>query len=96
MIDPMVPNRAGVPLADWVSVNRVPDTKNRAFLSAFWRGVRDAADGKHCNPYPDLRGGRYNHMVTFSRSFQKFWRSGHDAGMEVLTSAKRSRRIVER
>ena len=28
------------------------------------------------SPYPETRGGKYNHVVTFSRAFQKFWHEG--------------------
>jgi hypothetical protein len=61
---------------------RIPDTKNRALVGAFKRGMRDAENGEHRNPYGDLRAGRGS--VTFSRAFSRFWTRGHDLRMDEL------------
>jgi hypothetical protein len=51
---------------------------NKSFLGAYRKG-RKAWDehgfGALC-PYPDRRAGRHNHIVTFSRAFQRLWWEG--------------------
>ncbi|MCK4958032.1 MAG: hypothetical protein KAT00_01500 [Planctomycetes bacterium] len=53
---------------------------NRAFLGAYNKGrlaFRDSEDAAVC-PYPDKRCGKYDHIVTFSRAFQTYWREGFE------------------
>lgn len=55
-------------------------TTNKAFISAYKRGQQAFRDGtrrEDC-PYQDKRGGRYDHVITFSRTFRQFWFSGFD------------------
>lgn len=51
-----------------------------AFFSAHIKGraaFREHGDKAEC-PYTETRGGRYNHVITFSRAFQKYWREGRE------------------
>lgn len=64
------------------SAIRIPDTKNRALVGAFKRGMSAAENGEHRNPYGDLRAVRGS--VTFSRAFSRFWTRGHDLRMDEL------------
>ena len=74
----------GMKIEDQIPLEAVPTTRNRAMLSVFWRGVRDAESGKHHNPYKDHRGGVHNHIITFSRAFRSMWKRGHDEAMKIL------------
>jgi hypothetical protein len=52
---------------------------SRAFLSAYRKGRAAAKEGlPKISPYPDLRGGRFDHIVTWSRSFHKYWMEGYN------------------
>ncbi len=57
----------------------VPNTRNKAFKSAWWRGVYAYRNGDRSTscPYEDLRGGRNGHIITWSRSFRRFWMKGY-------------------
>lgn len=78
-------------LEDRIPLDRVPTTRSRQMLSAFWRGVRAAEAGDPVNPYPDHRGGKHGHVITFSRAYRGFWQKGHDAGVEALATSTRNR-----
>ena len=43
------------------------------FIGAFKKGFFSTDD--KC-PYPDHMGGRHGHVVTWSRSFRKYWQRG--------------------
>lgn len=53
---------------------------NKAFLGAYRKGRKayelEGAEAQ-C-PYPDKRGGIYDHVITYSRAFQKYWREGFE------------------
>jgi ribosome modulation factor len=66
---------------------------NNAFKGARYKGYLAGIAGKteaDC-PYADKRGGQHQHVVTFSRAFQKYWREGLEEGRQkrgnVTTSA---------
>ena len=63
----------------------LPYTRNRVFLSAFRRGIRDRLAGKsrQQNPYPD-HSTFYHNGVTFSRAFRRYWTEGWDAADQYL------------
>lgn len=62
-------------------------TTNRAFQGAWQRGYRDYLVGLiHC-PYPDRRGHRRN-IITFSRSFRKYWFDGFEAARKRAKEAR--------
>lgn len=54
---------------------------NPAFKGAAKKGWIAAAEGQSLEacPYPDYRGGKHDHIVTFSRAFQKAWKNGWNA-----------------
>lgn len=62
-----------------------PRTRNRAFQSAFRRGIRDRLAGRsrYANPYPDLRT-HYHEGNTFSRAFRRYWQEGWTAADAYL------------
>ncbi len=62
-----------------------PPTRNRAFQSAFRRGIRDRLAGtpRQRNPYPD-HGTFYHNGVTFSRAFRRYWSDGWEAADQYL------------
>ena len=43
---------------------------HKPFIAAFKKGLSAPGDR---NPYPDQMGGRHDHVVTWSRSFRKYW-----------------------
>lgn len=51
-------------------------TKNKALISAFTKGMEARKAGKPAtaNPYNDVRN--YRGMITFSRSFYRYWNRG--------------------
>ena len=67
-----------------------PRTRNRAFQSAFRRGVRDRLAGvpPARNPYPD-HGTYYHNGVTFSRAFRRYWTEGWKAADQYLQRESR-------
>jgi ribosome modulation factor len=59
---------------------KLPDTKNRGFIGAFKKGYQARQESKpRVPPYQDKRGGRFDHIVTYSRAFRKYWLDGWDA-----------------
>jgi hypothetical protein len=56
----------------------IPPTRSKGFVAA-WRKGREAAIAglslADC-PYPDKRGGIHRHVVTWSRSYRKYWYDG--------------------
>lgn len=70
----------------------MPSNSNKAFLSAYNKGVNARNYGllETANPYPDKRTSRGR--VTFSRAFRKYWLQGwHDAkpaGFRLLRGRK--------
>ena len=75
--------------AIWDAADR-PDTRNRAFQSAFRRGIRDRLAGvsRRRNPYPD-HGTFYHNGVTFSRAFRRYWTDGWEAADQYLQRESR-------
>jgi len=59
-----------------------PITKNKAFLSVYWKGYNACMNDKTAEPpYADWRTNRGS--VTFSRAFIKHWMRGYkDASVE--------------
>lgn len=60
-----------------------PATRNRAFLSAWWKGWYAGLSGaaiEEC-PYPDKRAGNHGQIVTYSRAFRAYWIAGRLAGL---------------
>jgi hypothetical protein len=62
-------------------VGNIPETRNKAFLSAWWMGVTAGRNGEpsSANPYPDHRGS-YHENNTWSRAFRGFWERGRQEG----------------
>lgn len=67
----------------------VPDARNRAFLSVFWKGVRAGWKGypETVNPYGDVRTWRG--CVTFGRAFMRCWEQGRKLGTEYRDAMNR-------
>jgi len=59
----------------------LPETKNKAFISAYCKGIIAANCGilKLNCPYPDKKNSRGG--PTWSRVFRRYWAEGHDAAM---------------
>lgn len=52
---------------------------SRGFLSVYRKGREAAKNGQaRKSPYADKRGGCFQHVITWSRSFQKYWLEGFD------------------
>lgn len=51
------------------------NTRNRAFIGAYKKGYAAHQTGDEC-PYADRRGGRHDHVITYSRAFQNYWKQG--------------------
>ena len=51
-----------------------------AFFGTYQKGRKAARNGqpKSACPYEDKRGGRFSHIITYSRSFISFWEDGLD------------------
>jgi hypothetical protein len=83
------PDAATTAAAIWDAADR-PDTRNRAFQSAFRRGIRDRLAGvsRRRNPYPD-HGTFYHNGVTFSRAFRRYWTDGWKAADQYLQRESR-------
>lgn len=59
---------------------------NNAFRGAYRKGrlaFREKGAAARC-PYPDHRGGKHQHVITFSRAFQNYWHRGVDDEREGL------------
>ena len=82
------PDAAITVAAIWDAADR-PPTRNRAFQSAFRRGIRDRLAGQPCqrNPYPD-HGTFYHNGVTFSRAFRRYWTDGWEAAERYLQDTR--------
>lgn len=52
---------------------------NRAFIGAYRKGQTAFKEGKPISdcPYRDTRGGKYLHVITYSRAFINCWEEGH-------------------
>jgi hypothetical protein len=48
---------------------------HRALQAAFDKGYASLTDGSTC-PYDDKRGGKYDHITTFSRAYINAWHAG--------------------
>lgn len=57
-----------------------PNQTTKQFLGAYKKGRKAAKEGKSYQkcPYRDYRAGRFDHIITFSRAFIRFWRKGFE------------------
>lgn len=61
------------------------------FLEAYNKGRKAALENPagqahELCPYPDYRGGKYDHIITFSRPFRKYWAEGFQDAKAGLPS----------
>lgn len=76
----------------------VPRTKNKAFLSVYWKGHKACMDGMNADPpYADWRTNRGS--VTFARAFIKYWMRGYqDASVQkgetVITIIQKAQALI--
>jgi len=71
----------------------IPPTRNRAFVGAWHKGRRAALEGgslADC-PYPDRRAGEHGQIVTYSRTFRRYWRDGFESAGLFFGKGGRSR-----
>ena len=61
-----------------------PDTQSVRHMRVWERGISDAVQGRHDNPYEDKRCGPHDNIVTGSRGYRNYWQRGHDAAMTVI------------
>jgi hypothetical protein len=52
--------------------------RKASFHRAYSNGMEAALARRprSTNPYPDRRGGQYNHIITYSRAWQTAWDDG--------------------
>jgi len=63
-----------------------PDTNSRRHLNVFFNGVRDAVEKCHVNPYPDIRCGPHDNIVTGARGYRNYWQRGHEADVAFIAN----------
>lgn len=59
----------------------IPATRSKALQGAWRKGRHAALEGlslADC-PYPDKRGGSFGQVITWSRSYRKWWRDGFES-----------------
>jgi hypothetical protein len=58
--------------------------RGRALQGAYNKGVQAAKNGKKITdcPYRDKRGGQYDQIITWSRSFRNAWKEGFNEAIK--------------